>query len=109
MVWESVTSRQAMSMLPYQHGAVKVCIIDVIAACKAVQLTPPGVACSDMTCRKVLLSFLGFNVSCSYRKGVNSEKQRYLQHTGMVFLIRQSLPPRTNRMTMPKALSYGGL
>lgn len=109
MVWESMTSLQAMSMLPYQHGAVKVCIIDVIAACKAVQLTPPGITCSDMTCSKIPLSFVGFNVSCSYRVGVNSKKQCFLRHTGMVFLIRQSLPPKTKSMTMPKALSYGGL
>ena len=60
--------------VPYQHGAVKVCIIDVIAACKAVQLTPPGVACCDMTCSKIPMSAMRFNISFSYHVGVNTAK-----------------------------------
>ena len=100
-----------MSMLPYQHGAVKVCIIDVIAACEAVQFTPPGVACCDMTCSKMLMSAMRFNMSCSYHVGVDTAKS---SASGMLRRSTQAWysstdsrchPRQTGRMTMAKALS----
>ena len=45
-------SRLYSREIVHQHCAVKVGVIDVIAACKAVELPPPGVASCDMTCIK---------------------------------------------------------